>query len=545
MPAAAIDATAGLTRLDALVTRAAAAHGDRTAFVSGPDRMTWAEVETAVATEAAALSAAGLRPGDRVALVLPNTLDFPVRLFAVLRCDLVAVPVNTGYTPRELRHVLSDSGAAALITGADGAALVAEIAADLPDLRLVRRVDRPAEDHRAAGGLPAHLVPTSDPGGDAEDLALVVYTSGTSGAPRGAMLSHRAVLANLEQIAALEPTPITATDVVLLVLPLFHIYGFTVGLGMAARAGAAAVLLDRFEPSGCLEVMAAEAVSTVIGAPPMYLAWSVTEPSLLARGFAGVRTALSGAAPLPPSAREAIRAATGVLVHEGYGLTETAPVLTSTLAGDSVKPGSVGRALPGIEIRLRDAAGIDGDGEDIDADETASDTEDATGDEATGEIWARGKNLFSGYWPDGRDGPDAEGWLRTGDIGFLDTDGDLHLVDRVSDLILVSGFNVYPAEVETVLMSHPGVRDCAVVGVPDALTGEAVRALVVLDRDPDAGEDADDAPGEAVGTAELTAHCRRNLARFKCPSSVSVVATLPHSVTGKVSRARLRELGLA
>src|SRR3982751_825984 len=217
-----------------------------------------------------------------------------------------------------------------------------------------------------------------------------------------------------------------------------------------------------------------------------------------------------------------MRERAAVTVWEGYGLTEASPVVASTLATGRAKPDCIGGAGPGLELELRDTA-------------TSEDHDEAADDdhlEGPGEIWVRGPNLFSGYWPDGADGPDADGWLGTGDLAYRDDDGDLHLVDRRSDLILVSGFNVYPAEVERVLDAHPAVAESAVIGVRDARTGAAVRAVVVL------------APGERLTFEDLQAHAAESLARYKVPTSVHFLPSLPHSLTGKVSKARLRELGL-
>jgi long-chain acyl-CoA synthetase len=217
-----------------------------------------------------------------------------------------------------------------------------------------------------------------------------------------------------------------------------------------------------------------------------------------------------------------------VTVWEGYGLTEAAPVVATTLATGRAKPNCIGGPVPGLELELRDTATTErtADG----PHQEGGDPEDHL--EGPGEIWVRGPNLFAGYWPDGADGPDADGWLGTGDLAYRDADGDLHLVDRRSDLILVSGFNVYPAEVERVLDAHPAITESAVIGVPDARTGAAVRAVVVL------------RPGEHLTFEELQAHAAGSLARYKVPTSVHFLPALPHSLTGKVSRARLRELGL-
>jgi long-chain acyl-CoA synthetase len=233
--------------------------------------------------------------------------------------------------------------------------------------------------------------------------------------------------------------------------------------------------------------------------------------------------ASSGAAPLPEESWVAMRDRAAVTVWEGYGLTEAAPVVASTLATGRAKPNCIGGPVPGLELELRDTA-------------TSGSTADRPDPEdhleGPGEIWLRGPNLFAGYWPDGADGPDTDGWLGTGDLAYRDADGDLHLVDRRSDLILVSGFNVYPAEVERVLDTHPAVRESAVIGVPDARTGAAVRAVVVL------------RPGEHLTFEDLQAHAAESLARYKVPTSVHFLPALPHSLTGKVSKARLRELGL-
>jgi long-chain acyl-CoA synthetase len=249
-------------------------------------------------------------------------------------------------------------------------------------------------------------------------------------------------------------------------------------------------------------------VTNIIGAPPMYVAWSMLPD--VGDALRSLRLAVSGAAPLPPTVMQQFADATGHRVFEGYGLTETAPVLTTTLCSDVAKPGSVGRTIPGVELRLVDEMGDDAEAGD------------------PGEVVVRGANLFSGYWPDGVDGPDANGWFRTGDVAYADADGDLHLVDRVRELILVSGFNVYPREVEEVLEDAPGVAEAAVIGVPHPYTGETVKALVVR------------RPGADVTADDVIDHAARRLARFKCPTSVEFVDALPHSATGKVAKGRLR-----
>jgi long-chain acyl-CoA synthetase len=325
------------------------------------------------------------------------------------------------------------------------------------------------------------------------------------------MLTHRALLANLRQVAEVEPPLIHGDDVVLGVLPLFHVYGLNAVLGGVLKHRAKLVLATAFEPVGTLELIEDQACSVVPIAPPVFARWLAMDD--LAERLGSVRLMLSGSAPLSDELAAEFAERTGIAVHQGYGLTEASPVVTSTLASVDLQVGSVGAALPGIEIRLVDDAGRAPEGED------------------PGEITIRGDNLFSGYWPDGAGGPDADGWWSTGDVGFLDASGDLFLVDRIKDLIIVSGFNVYPVEVEEVVRGVRGVTEAAVVGAEDPDTGEAVVAYVVApDADPD------------IVAADVRRHCETRLARFKRPSRIEVVDELPLTVTGKVQKGRLRGL---
>jgi long-chain acyl-CoA synthetase len=500
--------------LSALVRQQGQRRPDAPALVAGGQRLTWGEFDAAVDRAAAGYAGQGLEAGDRVAVQLPNGVDWLRAALGALRAGLVVVPVNTAYTDPELEYVLTDSGAKLLVTDEERAPIAG-----------VKVCPRPPD----ADGPPAEI--PEDPSA----VAFLAYTSGTTGRPRGAMLTNAALRANQEQCLAMTPPVVQQDDRVLLVLPLFHVYGLNAGFGLVAATGACAALEATFDPVASLALMAEEQITTVPGAPPMFQAWLAAADAAgsdadLRRAFAAMRMASSGAAPLPEEVWTAMRERAAVTVWEGYGLTEAAPVVASTLATGRPKPDCIGGPVPGMELELRDTA------------DTASDDEEAGGglrdddgeglEEGPGEIWVRGPNLFAGYWPDGADGPDADGWLGTGDLAYRDSDGDLHLVDRRSDLILVSGFNVYPAEVERVLDAHPAVAESAVIGVPDARTGSAVRAVVVL------------TPGAELTFEELQAHAAESLARYKVPTSVNFLPALPHSLTGKVSRARLRELGL-
>lgn len=512
-----------------LLARAAQESPDRVALVEAASgrRMTWAELDDEVTRLARGLSGLGLVAGYRVLIALPNRLEFVTTYFAALRAGLVAVPVNPRSATGELVRTVADCGARVVVGDAATLASVRAAAAGMADALVGAD-----EELRARAAVPrvvtvsAPTVPGESTYGDLlvdrgslppapvdpEALAVLLYTSGTSGRPRAAMLSHRALSANIEQAAAVEPPLITAADVVLGVLPLFHVYGLNAVLGQVVRHQARLVLVDGFDPQDSLDVVEREAVSVLPVAPPVFAYWR--DLADLRERLRSVTTVISGSAPLATELLDAFVERTGVTVHEGYGLTEAAPVVTSTRCSATPKRGSVGAALPGISIRLVDDTGRAPAGED------------------PGEIEVSGDNLFSGYWPDGTDGPGADGWWATGDVGFLDPDGDLFLVDRLKELVIVSGFNVYPVEVEEVLTELDCVEEAAVIGVEDPLAGEAVAAYV---RRP---------PGSSIPDAELVdqvrEHCAVRLARFKRPAVVHVVEELPHTVTGKVAKGRLR-----
>ena len=488
--------TSDATNLADLVRNAARTHPEKTALVCGAESVTWGALDRLVDGVAAGLAGRGFARGDRVGLLLPNTIEFAVAYFGTLRAGLVALPLNTGFTRAELGYQLEDAAARLVVTDD----VRADLVGPLESLTVGGR-----EWSALADTQPEPAVAPA--GGD--DLAVLLYTSGTTGRPKGAMLSHRALLANLAQLARIDRPVVATDDVVLLVLPLFHVYCLNAGLGMTAQAAATGVLAERFDPVDTLALVREQRVTNIVGAPPMYVAWSMLPE--LAGSLRSLRLAVSGAAPLPAPVMTRFRDVTGHEIYEGYGLTETAPVLTTTLCSPSPKPGSVGRPIPGVELRL-----IDEGGDDVE-------------DDDPGEVVVRGDNVFSGYWPDGAGGPDESGWYHTGDVAYADNDGDLYLVDRVRELILVSGFNVYPREVEDAIATQPGVAEVAVIGVPHPYTGETVKALVVPD--PDAALTADD----------VIEHAATRLARFKCPTSVEFVDRLPHSVTGKVAKGRLRD----
>jgi long-chain acyl-CoA synthetase len=306
------------------------------------------------------------------------------------------------------------------------------------------------------------------------------------------------LLSHVHNVASLDI--VDKDDVVLAILPLFHVFGLNAVLGSSVLSGARLVIMDGFE--GLAEVLAAEKITNLPVAPPMLD--RILQDERAIAGLASVTTVISGAAPLSIDLRDEFTARTGLRVEQGYGVTEAAPGVTATLGGDALGQGHVGRPLPGVEIRI-------GDGTDP--------TE-------PGEIRVRGRNLFSGYWPDGQGGPDHDGWFATGDIGYMIND-ELFLVDRSRELIIVNGFNVYPAEVEEAIAELPEVESVAVVGRPHWRTGEQVLAFVT---------------GEGIGVAMVNQHCASRLAKYKRPSLVWIVDELPRGITGKVRKGLLREM---
>jgi long-chain acyl-CoA synthetase len=463
---------------------------------------TYGELRRAVAAMRARLRQLDVGPDDRVAIVSANHPGFVITYLAILRAGAVAVPLNPGSPAPELDRELAQVDVKALIIGPGGDAHLDVRATTVPVLMM--------EDGAEAGASEEPAVPR-DPG----DLAALLFTAGTAGAPRAAMLTHGSLLANLEQVRRHPGQAIAPSDVLLGVLPLSHILGLNGVLGGALLAGASVVLVPRFDPKAVLDRMARHNVTIAVGAPSMFGALTATDegsPSGDGR-LRKVRLAIAGAAPLTADVADRWEQAFGGSLRQGYGLTEASPVVTMPRLEDGSGPTSIGVPVPGVEIRLVDEEG----------------DEALAGD--PGEIWVRGPNVFRGYWSDERatrSALTADGWLKTGDIAVIGDDGDLHIVDRAKDLIIVSGFNVYPVEVEAVLAEHPAVKEVAVVGAPSAATGEAVEAFVVVE------------PGQEVTKEQLAAWSTERLARYKCPTVIEFVPELPHGLAGKLLRRRLR-----
>ncbi len=475
------------------------------AIIDGDRKMTYAGLDDRISSFAAGLLGCGVKPGDRVALMLGNRLEFVVAFYATLRAGAVSVPMNPLAPVAETRRQLEQVGARLLISDHEAAAQLAQ--SDETPCAVIaigsRRWDSIENSPLAEG--PADPL-------DPESPAVLLFTSGTEGMPQPAVLSHRALLANLQALQELpEPGRMEPGDVTLAVLPLFHVYSLTTVLSLGLAAGATVVLCERFSAPDSLSLIQRHRVSVLAAAPPMYVAWSA-EPELR-QALASVRLLMSGAAPLPADLFDQFATINGRPIWEGYGLTECSPVVATALVAGKPVPGSVGKPLPNVDVQIVAEGAEPG----LTSEEPGQ----------PGQIWVRGPSLFSGYWPDGIGGPNEEGWFQTGDIGYLDDDGYLFVLARRTDLILVSGFNVYPREVEQVLSEMPGLADCAVIGVDHPLTGQAVKALLVIE------------PGQSVPTEAVLTWCEKRLARYKCPTIVEVVAELPRLTGGKLARNKL------
>jgi long-chain acyl-CoA synthetase len=475
---------------------------------------TYADFDKRANQVANGLIALGIQPGHRVALFLPNLPLYMEAYYGILKAGAAVVPMNVLYKPAEIEYIVKDSGARALLTIAALAPQALQAAAAAPDLEkvIVATPDEMAGAilWRDAFGQASEAAPNVVVGD--QDIAVIPYTSGTTGRPKGAMLTHRNLIANCEQCEHVERIKPQEDDVVWIALPLFHIYAMNVGMNLTVKNGGTMALIERFEPASALESIQKNKCTVLYGAPPMFVVWSQM-PNIRDYDLSSVRYIASGAAALPVKIMELFESMAGAPISEGYGLTEASPVVTSNAAGPVTKPGTVGKPIPGVEVKI-----VDADGAEV-----------APGE--LGELICRGENIMKGYWKQPEATAEAlrDGWLYTGDLATMDEDGYFSIVDRKKDMIIVSGYNVYPREVEEVLYKHPAVADAAVIGAPDDYQGESVLAVVVLK------------PGQTATEQEIIDYCRNEIAVFKCPRKVIFRDALPKNNTGKVLRRELRE----
>jgi long-chain acyl-CoA synthetase len=480
------------------VTRSAEQHGDAPALRLDPIQLSYSQLDEMSAQAAALLRSRGVKPGDRVGLMLPNVPGFAVLYYGILRAGAIVVPMNVMLKRREIAYHLEDSGARLLFSfeeareeaaaGADEAGAEAIV---LEGEGLVDLLDAYEADPQVVATEP-------------NETAVILYTSGTTGRPKGAELTH----ANLDgnaQVVSRTLIEVGHGDVVLGALPLFHSFGQTAAMNASLRAGACLALLPRFDPGEALELMQSLGVTVFLGVPTMYGA-ILNHPERERYDLGSLRTCISGGQSLPVELLHGFEAAFGCKILEGYGLSETSPVACQNPPDRERKPGSIGIPIEGVEMKIAGESGEElADGE-------------------VGEVLIRGPNVMKGYWrrPEATAEAIRDGWLHTGDLGRRDADGYFYIVDRKKDLIIRGGYNVFPREVEEALYEHPAVREAAVVAVPDERLGEEVGAAVVLQ------------PGAEATADDLQQHVKSQLAAYKYPRLIWFLDELPKGPTGKI-----------
>jgi long-chain acyl-CoA synthetase len=461
--------------------------------------LTYGQFRDASLKIAASLQERGIEPGDRIGMVLPNVLSFPVVFYGALLAGAAVVPMNPLLKAREVEYYLLDSGARLVVSGEQSAAPVAE-AAGTVGIDAVT-VDAVLPDALMADQPLATPVDRAD-----DDTAVILYTSGTTGQPKGAELTHAGLDSNARttQETLLDATP---DDVIMGCLPLFHVFGLTCSLDAGVLAGATLTLIPRFDGTKALSVIERDEVTIFEGVPTMFSAM-LHSPDAGTTDVSSLRLCVSGGSAMPVEVMRSFEETFGCIVLEGYGLSETSPVASFNHPHAERKPGSIGTPIRGVELRL-----VDDNGTDVPAGEV-------------GEIAIRGENLMKGYWQRPEDTAKAipDGWFRTGDLARRDEDGYYFIVDRKKEMIIRGGYNVYPREIEEALYEHPAVAEVACVGIKHPDLGEEVAAAVALK------------PGATADVDELREFAKARVAAYKYPRHVWLVDALPKGPTGKILR---------
>ncbi|KQU36864.1 MULTISPECIES: long-chain-fatty-acid--CoA ligase [Nocardiaceae] len=520
--------TSTATNLAHLLEASAAAYGTRTAIVVAGESLTYAELDGQANQVANLLAARGVRPGDRVALSCPTIPSFTVVYFAILKAGAVVVPLNILLTPREIAYHLDDSDAEMLVAfegtselpiGANARAAF-DAAPKCKHLLLIEPDpgNATATTIREADGAttPTHSSTFAPVPRGTDDVAVMFYTSGTTGRPKGAELRHRNIIDNVMLGRELFRSDADDPDTYLCLLPLFHAFGQVVIQNGALAFGGTLVMLPRFEPNAALDLMTEHRVTFFGGVPTMYwgMLAALDDSVDVERIAAHLRVAVSGGAALPGEIHKQFRERFGVTILEGYGMSETSPVIAFSVFGEEPHVGSIGKPIPGVQMKL-----INDDWSDVEPEPTA-----------IGEIAIKGHNVMKGYYnrPEATTEAIRDGWFRSGDLGKKDENGFYYIVDRSKDMIIRGGYNVYPREIEEIFMTHPAVSLVAVIGIPNDQHGEEVKAVVVKN------------PGhDDVSEADLVAWGKDQFAAYKYPRLVQFLDQLPMTSTGKILKREL------
>ncbi|MCW2578990.1 MAG: lcfB [Blastococcus sp.] len=477
----------------------AAKDPDHPALRMDDAHLTYGEFRNAALRVAASLQSRGIVPGDRVGMVLPNVLSFPVVFYGALLAGAAVVPMNPLLKAREVEYYLRDSGASIVVAAESSSGPVGE-AAGTVGIDSVTVGPALPEELMADEGLAGPVDRTDD------DTAVILYTSGTTGQPKGAELTHAGLDSNARttQETLMEGT---ADDVVMGCLPLFHVFGLTCSLNASVLAGATLTLIPRFDGAKALSVIERDKVTVFQGVPTMFSAM-LHSPAAGTTDVSSLRLCNSGGSAMPVEVMRSFEETFGCIVLEGYGLSETSPVASFNHPHAERKPGSIGTPIRGVEMRL-----VDDDGKDVAGGEV-------------GEIAIRGENVMKGYWqrPEETEKAIPDGWFRTGDLARLDEEGYFFVVDRKKEMIIRGGYNVYPREIEEALYEHPAVAEVACIGIQHPELGEEVAAAVALK------------PGATAEVDELRAFVKERVAAYKYPRHLWLVDALPKGPTGKILR---------
>lgn len=491
-----------MVSLGEVLRSTAAKTPQKTAVVFQSRKTTYRALDRMTDGLAAQLRNAGIEPGDRVALICINCTAFVVAYYGILKAGAVVVPINVLLNADEVRHIIADSGSRGVIYHELLAPMVDGLGTALEEMRVRIRLSNDDEANAALFAPPKRVwkIPPINP---VEDLAAVMYTSGTTGRAKGAMMTHANLISNAAAYTV--HMGVTSRDVTIVVLPMFHTFAATVGTNASIYIGATITVLVRFTPDEVARVMEEDGATVFMGVPSMYTIFCNLQEGK-APPLERLRVAVSGGAALPVDIHRRFEERFGVGIREGYGLTECSPITTMTPITGVIKPGSIGPALEGVEVRL-----VDDRGNDVPAGEV-------------GELVVRGPNVMKGYWENEKATREAffGEWFRTGDLARVDEDGYYYIVDRKKDLIIVNGLNVYPRHVEEVIYQHPAVAEVAVVPEKDDLHGEVPRAVIALKE------------GASATEREIIAFCRKRLGRFQVPRVVEFVPALPKNATGKI-----------
>jgi len=483
-----------------LLEAAARDHADRTALLVGDRAWTYRDLDAACSTLAGRLARLGLGPGDRIGLHLPNCAEFVLVYYAAQKLGVVPLSLNVTYAADEIAYIVGDATPKVIVTAA-------AIAGTLPPrdrMPSVRHVLHAAELASLDGAEPVRALARAR-----DETAAILYTSATTGRPKGVMLTHANIVSNA--CATVRHLRLTADDRGLCAVPMFHCFGQNFIMNALVVAGGRLVIHPRFVPDQFLDAVARHRITLFYGVPAMYIVFLSMERTL---DFASIRLFFSAAATLPTDVERRWYERYGRRITQGYGLTECSP-FAAWNHDVEVRPGSVGTPIEEVEMKV-----VDGEGREVGAGEL-------------GEILIKGPNVMKGYFGNPQATAEAirNGWLHSGDIGYRDPDGYYFLVDRVKDMINVAGFKVFPREVEEVLFRHAAVKEAAVVGVPDPVRGEAVKAFVVLQE------------GRRVTPEELRKICHEAIASYKVPETIEFLGALPKNPTGKILKKELRKLG--